>query len=426
METIVIVGGGAGGLELATYLGNKLGRKQKAKVILIDRNATHLWKPLLHEVATGTIDEGTDALSYRAHAKNHGFEFQQGTLMAVDRESKSISLAPIYNDSQQLLVKERRIAYDKLVIAIGSKSNDFGTKGVAEHCIFLDGSEQAKNFQKRMMELFLHFSHSEDKDVKIAIVGGGATGIELSAELYHVVKHLNSYGFGKLHRASLKVTLIEAGARLIPALPEKVSISAFHELKKAGVDVRLGTMITEARSDGLMTRLGEKIEADIMVWAAGIKAPEITREFGFETNRLNQIEIKDTLQTTVDDSVFVIGDCAALMQDGKAIPPRAQAAHQMASRCGKNIVALIEGKEMKPFKFKDKGSLLSFSHFGTVGNLMGNLVSGDMFIEGKIARLAYLSLYRMHQVALHGCIKTGLILLVGQINRFLRPTMKLH
>ncbi|GAB1651356.1 NAD(P)/FAD-dependent oxidoreductase [Mannheimia haemolytica] len=426
METIVIVGGGAGGLELATYLGNKLGRKQKAKVVLIDRNATHLWKPLLHEVATGTIDEGTDALSYRAHAKNHSFEFQQGTLVAVDREKKTVSLAPIYNDQNQLLVKERHISYDKLVIAIGSKSNDFGTKGVAENCIFLDGSEQAKDFQKRMMELFLRFSHSENKDVKIAIVGGGATGIELSAELYHVVKNLNSYGFGKLNRASLKVTLIEAGPRLIPALPEKVSVSAFHELKKAGVSVRLGTMITEARPDGLMTRLGEKIEADIMVWAAGVKAPEITREFGFETNRLNQIEIKDTLQTTVDDSVFVIGDCASLIQDGKPIPPRAQAAHQMATRCGKNIVALIDGKEMKPFRFNDKGSLLSFSKFGTVGNLMGNLVSGDMFIEGKIARLAYLSLYRMHQVALHGCVKTGLIVLVGQINRFLRPTMKLH
>ena len=98
----------------------------------------------------------------------------------------------------------------------------------------------------------------------------------------------------------------------------------------------------------------------------------------------------------------------------------------MATQCGKNIVALSEGKEMKPFRFRDKGSLLSFSHFGTVGNLMGNLMKGDMFIEGKIARLAYLSLYRMHQVALHGWFKTGLILLVGQINRFLRPSMKLH
>ena len=426
METIVIVGGGAGGLELATYLGNKLGKRKRAKILLIDRNPTHLWKPLLHEVATGSLDDGTDAVSYRAHAANHGFQFQQGTLTGVNREQREVILAPIVDEQGEELVKERHISYDKLVIAIGSKSNDFGTKGVAEHCIFLDGSEQAKQFQQRMLELFLKFSHSQDKDVKIAIVGGGATGIELSAELYNAVAHLNEYGFGKLDRASLKVTLVEAGPRLIPALTEKVSNSALSELRKAGVDVRLNTMITEAVDGALITKDGEKIEADLMVWAAGIKAPDFTKELGFETNRLNQIEIKDTLQTTIDPNVFVIGDCAALIQDGKAIPPRAQAAHQMATQCGKNIVALSEGKEMKPFRFRDKGSLLSFSHFGTVGNLMGNLMKGDMFIEGKIARLAYLSLYRMHQVALHGWFKTGLILLVGQINRFLRPSMKLH
>ncbi len=425
MENIVIVGGGAGGLELATYLGNKVGKK-KANVMLIDRNTTHLWKPLLHEVATGSLDDGTDAVSYRAHATHHNFSFRQGTMSGLEREKKEVIIAPIYNDENELLVAERRIPYDKLVIAIGSQSNDFGTKGVKEHCIFLDSSEQAKVFQKRLLESVLKFSFNDDQDVKIAIVGGGATGIELTAELYNAASHLNDYGFGKLKRTNINVTLIEAGSRLIPALTEKVSASALSELRKAGADVRLNTMITEAMEDGLMTKEGEKIEADLIVWAAGVKAPEFTKNLGFETNRLNQIEIKDTLQTTVDNSVFVIGDCAALMQDGKPIPPRAQAAHQMATQCGKNIVALLNAGEMKPFRFNDKGSLLNFSHFGTVGSLMGNLTKGDMFIEGKIARVAYLSLYRMHQVALHGCFKTGLILLVGQINRFLRPAMKLH
>ncbi|MDY5106695.1 MAG: NAD(P)/FAD-dependent oxidoreductase [Actinobacillus minor] len=425
METIVIVGGGAGGLELATYLGNKIGKK-KANVILIDRNTTHLWKPLLHEVATGSLDDGTDAVSYRAHATHHNFSFRQGTMSGLDRENKQVIIAPIYNEEGELLVAERRIAYDKLVLAIGSQSNDFGTKGVKENCFFLDGSEQAKMFQKRFLESVLKFSFNDDHDVKIAIVGGGATGIELSADLYNAAAHLNDYGFGKLKRTNINVTLIEAGPRLIPALTEKVSAAALSELTKTGVDVRLNTMVTEALEDGLMTKDGEKIEADLMVWAAGVKAPEFTKEFGFETNRLNQIEIKDTLQTTVDDSVYVIGDCAALIQDGKPIPPRAQAAHQMAKVCGKNIVAALEGKPLQSFKFNDKGSLLSFSHFGTVGNLMGNLTKGDMFIEGKIARMAYLSLYRMHQVALHGWVKTALILLVGQINRFLRPSMKLH
>lgn len=427
MQTIVIVGGGAGGLELATFLGDKLGKKNKANVILIDKNISHLWKPLLHEVATGSLDDGTDALSYRAHAKNHYFEYQQGTLTGVNTAQKTVSLAPIYSDQNELLVAERHIAYDKLVIAIGSRSNDFNTPGVAEHCIFLDSSEQAKLFHQRMMELFLKFSNNNEKEVHIAVVGGGATGIELSAELYNAVKNLHSYGYGKLSNTSLKVTLLEAGDRLLPALSERISLSAIKELRALGVNVMLNTAVVEATADGLITKNGDKIDADLMVWAAGVKAADITKNFGFETNRINQISVKDTLQTLTDDNVYVIGDCAFLLQaDGKPVPPRAQAAHQMATLCGKNILAQLDGKPLKSFVFDDKGSLVSFSRFGTVGSLMGNLTKGSMFIEGKIARMAYLSLYRMHQAALHGCFKTAMIMLVGRINRFLRPTMKMH
>ncbi|QLB21238.1 NADH dehydrogenase [Vespertiliibacter pulmonis] len=428
MDNIVIVGGGAGGLELATFLGNKLGRRGKAKIILVDRNPSHLWKPLLHEVATGSLDDGTDALSYRAHAALHNFEFQQGSITGLNRSQKTITLAPIYNDNNELLVAERHISYDKLVVAIGSKSNDFGISGVASHCIFLDSAEQAKHFHQRMMELFLKFSNNNEKEVHIAIVGGGATGVELSAELYNAVKHLNEYGFGKLNNTSLKVTLIEAGNRILPALSERVSTAAIQELRSLGVDVRTNTTIVEAKEGTLITKEGETISANLLVWAAGIRVSDITEQFdGLETNRLHQLVIKDTLQTTQDDNIFVIGDCAALLQkNGKFVPPRAQAAHQMASCCGYNLIALHNNKPLKHFVFNDKGSLVSFSRFGTVGSLMGNLTKGSMFIEGRIARLAYLSLYRMHQAALHGCFKTTLIVLVGKINRFLRPSLKLH
>lgn len=428
MDNIVIVGGGAGGLELATFLGNKLGRKNKANIILVDRNPTHLWKPLLHEVATGSLDDGTDALSYRAHAALHHFEFQQGSITGLDRSKKTITLAPIYNDNNELLVAERHIHYDKLVLAIGSKSNDFGITGVASHCIFLDSAEQAKHFHQRMMELFLKFANNNEKEVHIAIVGGGATGVELSAELYNAVKHLNEYGFGKLNNTSLKVTLIEAGNRILPALSERISTAAIQELRSLGVDVRTNTTIVEAKEGALVTKEGEIISANLLVWAAGIRVSDITEQFdGLETNRLHQLIVKDTLQTTQDDNIFVIGDCAALLQkNGKLVPPRAQAAHQMASCCSYNLMALRNNKSLKPFVFNDKGSLVSFSRFGTVGSLMGNLTKGSMFIEGRIARLAYLSLYRMHQAALHGCFKTALIVLVGKINRFLRPSLKLH
>jgi NADH dehydrogenase len=428
MTRIIVVGGGAGGLELATKLGRTMGRKGTAQVTLVDRKASHLWKPLLHEVATGTMDEGVDALSYRAHAKNHHFNFTLGSLEDIDRDRKVIVLSEETDDKGELLLPKRELEYDVLVLAIGSTSNDFNTAGVKENCIFLDSPEQAHRFRREMNNevLKLH-SNNGNGTVDIAIVGAGATGVELSAELHNAVKELHSYGFD-VDSSKLNVSLVEAGERILPALPTRISSSAHQELTKLGVKVRTATMITKAERDGLTTKDGEKIPAQIMVWAAGIKAPDFMKEIaGLETNRINQLVVKDTLQTTRDDSIFVIGDLAQCTQpDGSFVPPRAQAAHQMASQAYANIRALMTGKKMKSYVYKDHGSLVSLSRFSTVGSLMGNLTKGSMMVEGRIARVVYISLYRMHQMALHGMFKTALMMLVGRINRVLRPNLKLH
>ncbi len=430
MEKIVIIGGGAGGLELATQLGHKLGRKKKAEIILVDRNHSHLWKPLLHEVATGSMDEGIDALSYLAHARNHGFQFQLGSLTQINRENKTLELAEIRDAEGALLVPQRELAYDRLVIALGSTSNDFGTPGVKDHCIFLDNPHQARRFHNEMLNLFLRFSASEGslEKVNIAIVGGGATGVELSAELYNAVKQLHSYGYKGLDSSSLNVTLVEAGERILPALPPRISAAAHQELTKLGVRVLTQTMVTSATENGLNTKGGEFIDADLMVWAAGIKAPDFLKEIGgLETNRINQLVVKETLQTTLDDDIYAIGDCASCaLPGGGFVPPRAQSAHQMASRALENILAQRKEKPLKAYVYKDHGSLVSLSRFSTVGSLMGNLMRGSMMVEGRIARFVYISLYRMHQIALHGYFKTGLMMLVGSLNRVLRPRLKLH
>jgi NADH dehydrogenase len=426
---IIVVGGGAGGLELATKLGRTLGRKNRADITLVDRKSSHLWKPLLHEVATGSLDEGVDALSYRAHAKNHSFDFQLGSLESIDRDSKKIVLSELCDDNGELLMPKRELSYDILVMAIGSTSNDFNTPGVRENCIFLDSPEQAHRFRTEMNNEFLKL-HAKNGHgtVDIAIVGAGATGVELSAELHNAVKELRTYGFGDLDSSKLNVNLIEAGERILPALPPRISSAAHSELTKLGVNVRTATMVTQAEKDGLTTKDGEKITAQIMVWAAGIKAPDFMKDIaGLETNRINQLVVKNTLQTTRDDNIFAIGDLAQCTQaDGSFVPPRAQAAHQMASQAFKNIVAMINGRELKPYVYKDHGSLVSLSRFSTVGSLMGNLTKGSMMVEGRIARVVYISLYRMHQMALHGIFKTGLMMLVGRINRVLRPNLKLH
>lgn len=430
MKKIVIVGGGAGGLELATQLGHKLGRKKKAEITLVDRNHSHLWKPLLHEVATGSLDEGIDGLSYLAHARNHHFQFQLGTLTDINREGKKLQLAEIRDAQGELLVPARELAYDTLVMALGSTSNDFGTPGIKDHCIFLDNPHQARRFHNEMLNLFLKFSSSEgaQEKVNIAIVGGGATGVELSAELHNAVKQLHSYGYKGLDNQALNVTLVEAGERILPALPPRISAAAHQELTKLGVRVLTQTMVTSADKNGLNTKSDEFIEADLMVWAAGIKAPDFMKEIaGLETNRINQLVVEPTLQTTRDADIYAIGDCASCaLPAGGFVPPRAQSAHQMASLVLNNILAEMKGQKQKPYVYKDHGSLVSLSRFSTVGSLMGNLMRGSMMVEGRIARFVYISLYRMHQVALHGYFKTGLMMLVGSINRVIRPRLKLH
>ena len=429
METIVVVGGGAGGLELVTSLSHKLGRKKKAKIILVDKNRTHIWKPLLHEVATGALDTSTDEVIYRAHASRHHYDFKLGTMTSMNNEEKYITLAPLVDENKKQIVGERKLHFDKLVLAVGSVSNDFGTPGVSDHCFFLDSQSQAEKFHKALLNQFLRMDQNPDDSLlHLAIVGGGATGVELAAEMYHVADLLKIYGLPAMTKQRLKLTLIEAGPRILPALPERIAASAKQELVKLGVNVRENTKVTSATELGFAANEDEHINADMMVWAAGVKAPEFITKMGlFETNRMGQILVKPTLQSTISDDVFVIGDCCGCQQaDGKWVPPRAQSAHQMATQVLKNLIAQQQNKPLKDYVYKDHGSLVNLSRYSTVGSLMGNLSKGTMFVEGRLARIVYVSLYRMHQFAVHGWLRASAIMLAQKIGRTVKPKMKLH
>jgi len=429
---IVIVGGGAGGLELATKLGRKLGRKNKARITLIDKHRVHIWKPLLHEVATGSLDTEIDGVVYRAHAARHGYHFQLGALSGLDREQKILQIAPIEDEQGNIVVEQRELSYDTLVLAIGSISNDFGTPGIQEHCYMLDSRIQAQHFQQRLLNQFLKKSQQAQNEqtlspTRLAIVGAGATGVELSAELNHVVDVVKIYDVDNQQGQPLHINLIEAGPRILPALPEKIADSANQELEKLGVTVNTSTMITEAKAQGFMTKSGDLIEADLMVWAAGVKAQNWLADIGLEVNKINQVVCQRNLKSQSDPSIYAIGDCChVVMDNGEKVPPRAQSAHQMASVVGKNILREMAGKRLINFTYTDYGSLVNLSRFSTVGSLMGNLVKGSMFIEGKIARIMYLSLYRMHQLAIHGYIKGPFIILLSRISKIIRPKIKLH
>ncbi|KQQ50017.1 NADH dehydrogenase [Pseudomonas sp. Leaf127] len=428
---IVIVGGGAGGLELATRLGKTLGKKGTASVTLVDANLTHIWKPLLHEVAAGSLNSYEDELNYVAQAKWNHFQFQLGRMTGLDRASRKIHLAATQDENGNELVPARSLDYDSLVIAVGSTTNDFGTLGAAEHCLFLDTRKQAERFHQQLLNHYLRAHAGQDnstQEISVAIVGAGATGVELAAELHNAAHELAAYGLGRIKPENLRITVIEAGPRVLPALPERIGGPVHKTLEKLGVTVLTNAAVSEVTADNLVTSSGQVIPAQLKVWAAGIRAPGFLQDLdGLESNRINQLQVLPTLQTTRDENIFAFGDCAACPQKGtdRNVPPRAQAAHQQASLLAKSLRLRIEGKALPEYSYKDYGSLISLSRFSAVGNLMGNL-TGSVMLEGWLARMFYVSLYRMHQTALYGAFRTLMLMLGSRIGKGTEPRMKLH
>lgn len=433
LHRIVIVGGGAGGLELATRLGDTLGRRNKAQITLIDRSRTHLWKPLLHEVAAGSMDVDQHTLDYLAQARWHHFRFRLGSMAGLDRERRVVRVAPTNDEEGRLLIGEREIRYDTLVIAVGSGTNDFGTPGAQEHAISLDMPAQAERFHNRLINACIRANAQREplrpEQLHVAIIGAGATGVELAAELHHTTRELVAFGLERIDaERDIRITLIEAGPRVLPALPERLSNSTQELLEKLRVQVLTGARVTAVEADGVLIADGRKVPAELTVWAAGIKAPDFLKGLSLETNRLNQLVVTPELQTTLDPDIFALGDCAACAWPGRDhnVPPRAQAAHQQASTLVTTLRRRLAGKPAKTFVYRDFGSLVSLGNYSTVGSLMGALIGGSLFIEGLFARMMYVSLYRMHLYALHGFAKVFFDTLARLITRRTEPRVKLH
>jgi len=434
LHRIVVVGGGAGGLELVTRLGNQLGKRGRAHVTLIEKARTHFWKPHLHEIAAGSIDINDHAIDYLAQSHWHGFRYRLGAMAGLDRARREVHVAPVLDDRGTPITPPYTRGYDTLVLATGSTTNDFGTPGVQEHAIALETPKEAERFHVRMVNACIRAhvqgAQAGPHQVAVAIVGAGATGVELAAELRKALRLLVTYGLDQIDpERDIQIHLIEAGPRILPALPERIANAAAELLKGLGVQLHCGTKVSAVRADGVELEGHAFVPAHLVVWAAGIKAPSWLRELdGLETNRLNQLVVRPTLQTTRDDAVFAIGDCAAapwLGHEG-TVPPRAQAAHQQASHLAAQLPRRLKGLPLKPYRYRDFGSLVSLGEHSTVGNLMGALVGGNLWVEGLFARAMYLSLYKLHQLAVHGWWRTTLGTASRVLTRRTEPRVKLH
>jgi len=432
---VVIVGGGAGGLELATKLGDKLGQRKQADITLVECARTHFWKPHLHELAAGSMDIGVYETDYLAQSHWHSFRYRIGKMTALDRARREVHVAPFVDEDGDQVTQSRTFPYDTLVIAVGSRTNDFGTPGAKEYAISLDDPSAAERFHRRLVNAYIR-AHAQaaplrPEQLHVAIIGAGATGVELAAELHNTTRTLVSYGLDRIDPdKDIRLIVIEAADRILPALPERLSRTAVKMLEQMHVTVRTSARVAEVLANGVRLASGEVIPAELVVWAAGVKAPDFLRDLdGLETNRINQLVVQPTLQTTRDENVFAIGDCAAcpwLGKDGVTVPPRAQAAHQQATHMVKQIRNRLQGKPLAPWRYRDFGSLVSLGEYSTVGNLMGSLTRGNVWIEGWFARMMYLSLYKMHELALHGFWKMALDTAARVITRRTEPHVKLH
>ncbi len=442
-NNVVIVGGGAGGLELAVGLAKKY-KNNGPQVILIDRDKTHLWKPHLHEVASGTLDSSFEQIDYLSLANKFGFNFVWGEMNGLDKEAKEVILKEKINSEGETVIPQRRVKYTQLVIGVGSTSNDFGTPGVKDYAFSLDNVWAANTFHKTMLEKILHKEYTANEnntklDFKIIIVGGGATGVELASELSQTTQKLSQFGLKKLNDSPIEISVINAADQLLPGLSQKIADGAKEVLQNSGVKVFNSTKVVEVKKQSVKIKLGKNLEGieeerelfcDMIVWAAGVKSPDFLAKLGLEVNRGNQFVVSQSLQTS-DASVFAIGDCASVKwingpKEGLMVPPRAQSAHQMSDYLIENLADMKTGKKVEGFVYKDFGSLISLGAGEGVGTLMGFLKIKSFFVEGKIAKFMYLNLYHHHQVKINGILPAMGMLAGKLIHKQFKPSIKLH
>jgi NADH dehydrogenase len=427
----LIIGGGAGGLELACKLGRKWGAR---RVALVDVNLFHVWKPSLHEVAAGTLDIHQEGLSYQMLAHDNDFTFIYGPLEGLDVAGHEAIVGAV-SDGGQVVLPARRIGYRRVVLAIGSLANDFGVPGVAERAFSLDSPQDAERFRLRMLQLLsladVRKSHDPAAGLDIVIIGGGATGVELAAELREASALHSQYGLRRIDAdRDVRIRILEGAKRVLAPLAENVSVAAADLLAKRHVDVVTSCRVVRVDAGQVVDAEGNAYPADLCVWAAGIKAPPLLERMGLPVARNGQVKVDGQLRVEGAADVFAFGDCAFCPQPGgKAVPPRAQSAHQQADYLY-DLLRAPEGVDpgsRPPYVFRDHGSLVSIGSGATVGSLMGKLFkSTTWFVEGFFARLMYISLHLLHHRAVMGTMRTAVLAVARFLVKRARPRVKLH
>lgn len=430
-QQVVVCGGGAGGLELAV----KLALRGDLAVILVDKNPVHLWKPLLHELASGSLDPSEHEVSYLALASRHGFTFAQGALEQLDRGKQVILVGEVTDDDGIAIIPRRHVRYDLLVLAIGGASNDFGVPGVMQHALMLDTPREAEAIRLRIVQQCMAANYATEdarpSRLRIVIVGGGATGVELAAELRSTTRTLISYGLDHLDPETfIEITVLNADPRLLVQLPASVSRAIEATLSELGIAVHNTATVVAVDRRRVNTRDGHDYAADLVIWAAGVRGNDIARSLDeLEVSRSGQLMVHPDLRTTRDPSILAFGDCAACpwVTHRGNVPARAQASQQQSTHISRYIGRYLAGDTVPSYQYRDLGSLVSLGpNASAIGTLMGFLTGRSLRVRGFVAGLFYRWLYKRHRAALFGWWPVLLESFSRWSGGLTRPRIKLH
>ena len=440
LKRIAIIGGGAGGLELAIRLARLTRPGHRARVTLIDHHPTHIWKPRLHEIAAGLLVAAQEEASYAAQAQRHGFDFVLGRVERLDPERRALSIAatPYPHDDgvaralDENLLPARAFTYDTAVLSIGSVVNDFGVPGVREHCYTLDTPAAAERLHRALLARAARVKAGVQPELRVVIVGAGTTGVELAAELRNAAGRLSQYR-SLLGSHQLSLTLLEMADRPLPSSPSAVSAYARDMLAAHQVDMCFGAKVVRVTATAVDLDGGASIPSDVIVWASGVKAQTLANPLeGLRIAQNGRLAVDTKLRVLRADghpveSFYAMGDCAAApLKDGGVVPATAQAAHQQAGILARSLARQMRGRPALDFWYRYKGTLVSLGEGSAVGDVPALTGRGGLRVSGLGAKLAYTALYEAHLSELFGVWRTAALALSDALRRSAQPAIKLY
>ncbi len=385
---VVIVGGGFGGL----YAAKELGRAP-VRVTLLDRRNHHVFQPLLYQVATAALNPSDIASPIRAVLR------RQANTTVLLAEVRAVDLA-----ERRVVLDEGELRYDWLILATGATHSYFGRDDWAPFAPGLKTIEDALEIRRRVLYAFEAAEREDDAAARkawltFAVVGAGATGVEVAGALAEIARHTVARDFRRIDTRQARVVLLEGGPRILPAYPDDLSAKAEKQLRKLGVEVYTNTKVTGIDDAGVALGSGERVDARTVLWAAGVQASPIGRTLGVECDRAGRVKVTSRLTVPGHDEVFVVGDLAALEQDGRAVPGVAGAAVQGGQHAARQIVRRLAGEPIETFHYVDKGSLATIGRKAAVADF------GRVKLSGFLAWAAWLFIH--------------ILLLIGFRNRVL-------